>query len=79
MKNINELFEELFDYYLITDISSYKVRLQELSLRIEKIKDKSYQDIFNTIINELRFFPTVADLNIIFKGIYTEKSIYEEL
>lgn len=79
MKTIDDLYNRLFEYYLITDNSYYKVRLKELSLRIEKIKGKSYQDVFNTIINELRFFPTVADLNIIFKGIYTEKSIYEEL
>ncbi len=65
MKNINELFDKLFLYYLITDRNKYSTRLTELRWRIKLIKvdEFSLNDIYTAILETSNFFPTVVNFN----------------
>ena len=77
MEKIDDLFKKLFAYYLISDTKIYSVRLEELRRKIKDTNSFSLDEIYNGIINDCIFFPTVANYNQIVKRLRDVK--YEVL
>ena len=77
MKKIDDLFKKLFAYYLISDTKIYAVRLEELRKKIVDTNSFSLDEIYNGIINNCRFYPTVKDYRDVIKKLMEVK--YEVL